>query len=257
MSSSFSLAPGFHAVVIGGAGDIGAAISNQFCDLGATVTATGANETDLARTLLKSRTGLTLASLDVTNDDAVTSFSRQHERVDALINCAGILARDKEFEIETFMKVLDVNLTGTFRTCMAFRPLLAERGGSIVNIASMNATLALPRIPAYCASKGGVVMLTKALALKWAEEGIRVNAVAPGYIETAINAAGPHRSRTLSAHRRPHRVQALGATGRHCRRRCLPLHAGLAIRDRNGCRRRRRFLGGMIDPTLPAIRASH
>jgi NAD(P)-dependent dehydrogenase (short-subunit alcohol dehydrogenase family) len=190
MSSSFSLAPGFHAVVIGGAGDIGAAISNQFCDLGATVTATGANETDLARTLLKSRTGLTLASLDVTNDDAVTAFSRQHERVDALINCAGILARDKEFEIETFMKVLDVNLTGTFRTCMAFRPLLAERGGSIVNIASMNATLALPRIPAYCASKGGVVMLTKALALKWAEEGIRVNAVAPGYIETAINAAG-------------------------------------------------------------------
>ena len=54
----------------------------------------------------------------------------------------------------------------------------------------MNATLALPRIPAYCASKGGVVMLTKALALAWAEEGIRVNAVAPGYIETTINAAG-------------------------------------------------------------------
>jgi NAD(P)-dependent dehydrogenase (short-subunit alcohol dehydrogenase family) len=68
--------------------------------------------------------------------------------------------------------------------------------GSIVNIASMNAALALPRIPAYCASKGGVVMLTKALALAWAEDGIRVNAVAPGYIETAINAAG----RTDRAH---------------------------------------------------------
>ncbi|UGX92170.1 SDR family oxidoreductase [Bradyrhizobium barranii subsp. barranii] len=190
MNPNFSLAPGFHAVVIGGAGDIGAAISNQFCDLGATVTATGANEADLSRTLLKPRAGLTLATLDVTDDAAVTSFARKHRRVDALINCAGILARDKEFEIETFMKVLDVNLTGTFRTCMAFHPLLAEQTGSIVNIASMNATLALPRIPAYCASKGGVVMLTKALALKWAEEGIRVNAVAPGYIETAINAAG-------------------------------------------------------------------
>jgi NAD(P)-dependent dehydrogenase (short-subunit alcohol dehydrogenase family) len=83
-----------------------------------------------------------------------------------------------------------VNLTGTFRTCMAFRTELAKAKGSIVNIASMNATLALPRIPAYCASKGGVVMLTKALALSWAEEGIRVNAVAPGYIETTINAAG-------------------------------------------------------------------
>ncbi len=120
----------------------------------------------------------------------MTSFANHHDRVDALINCAGILARDKEYEIETFAKVLDVNLTGTFRTCTAFRPALARAKGSIVNIASMNATLALPRIPAYCASKGGVVMLTKALALAWAEEGIRVNAVAPGYIETAINAAG-------------------------------------------------------------------
>lgn len=189
-NTPFSLAPGFHAVVIGGAGDIGAAISNLFCDLGASVSATGANDTDLARTLLKPRNGLRLAPLDVTDDSAVASFAQQHERVDALVNCAGILARDKEYEIATFMKVLDVNLTGTFRTCMNFQPLLAKSSGAIVNIASMNATLALPRIPAYCASKGGVVMLTKALALAWADDGIRVNAVAPGYIETAINATG-------------------------------------------------------------------
>lgn len=187
---SFSLAPGFHAVVIGGAGDIGAAITNLFCDLGASVTATGVNDADIARTLLKPREGLMLTPLDVTDDAAVQALASRHERVDALINCAGILARDKEYEIETFTKVLDVNLTGTFRTCTAFRPALARSQGSIVNIASMNATLALPRIPAYCASKGGVVMLTKALALAWAEEGIRVNAVAPGYVETAINAAG-------------------------------------------------------------------
>lgn len=193
---SFSLPPDFHAVVIGGAGDIGAAIANLFCDLGARVTATGVNDADIARTVLKSREGLALAPVDVTDDAAVTSFASQHERVDALINCAGILARDAEYEIETFTKVLDVNLTGTFRTCMAFRAALARAKGSIVNIASMNATLALPRIPAYCASKGGVVMLTKALALAWAEEGIRVNAVAPGYVETAINAAG----RTDRAH---------------------------------------------------------
>jgi NAD(P)-dependent dehydrogenase (short-subunit alcohol dehydrogenase family) len=196
MNSNFSLAPGFHAVVIGGAGDIGAAISNQFCDLGARVTATSVNDADLARSLLKPRGGLALATLDVTNDAEVTSFAQRQTRVDALVNCAGILARDKEYEIETFTKVLDVNLTGTFRTCMAFHPLLADSKGSVVNIASMNATLALPRIPAYCASKGGVVMLTKALALAWAEDGIRVNAVAPGYIETAINATG----RTDRAH---------------------------------------------------------
>ena len=190
MNPSFSLAAGFRAVVIGGAGNIGTAIADLLCDLGATVTATGVNDDDIARTQLEPRQGLQLAPLDITDNDAVTSFAGHHDRVDALINCAGILARDKEYEIETFAKVLDVNLTGTFRTCTAFRPALARAKGSIVNIASMNATLALPRIPAYCASKGGVVMLTKALALAWAEEGIRVNAVAPGYIETAINAAG-------------------------------------------------------------------
>lgn len=190
MTASFSLPSGFHAVVIGGAGDIGAAISNLFCDLLATVTATAIDEAAIADSQLRSRTGITLRPLDVTDDSAVEAFAKEHQRVDALINCAGILARDKEFEIATFMKVVDVNLIGTFRTSMAFRPLLARSQGSIVNIASMNATLALPRIPAYCASKGGVVMLTKALALAWAEDGIRVNAVAPGYIETSINEAG-------------------------------------------------------------------
>ena len=143
-------------------------------------------------------TGLTIQPLDVTDDAAVEAFAKGHQRVDALINCAGILARDKEYEIATFMKVLDVNLTGTFRTCMAFRTALAQSKGSIVNIASMNATLALPRIPAYCASKGGVVMLTKALALAWAPEGIRVNAVAPGYIETSHQRGRPSGPGSLS-----------------------------------------------------------
>lgn len=200
MNASFSLATGFHVVVIGGAGDIGAAIANQFCDLGATVTATGVNDADIGRTRLTPRDGLELLPLDVTNDVAVAEFANCYDRVDALVNCAGILARDQEYAIETFIKVLDVNLTGTFRTCMAFRPALARSKGSIVNIASMNATLALPRIPAYCASKGGVVMLTKSLALAWAEEGIRVNAVAPGYVETSINAAG------RSDHAQYHRI---------------------------------------------------
>src|SRR6202035_2177550 len=119
----FSLPPGFHAVVIGGAGDIGAAISNLFCDLGATVTATAVDDAAIARSQLRPRVGLSVCPLDVTNDAAVEAFAKGHQRVDALINCAGILARDKEYEIATFMKVLDVNLTGTFRTCMAFHNL--------------------------------------------------------------------------------------------------------------------------------------
>jgi NAD(P)-dependent dehydrogenase (short-subunit alcohol dehydrogenase family) len=199
MTALFSLPSGFHAAVIGGAGDIGAAISNLLCDLGATVTATAVDAAAISRSQLRPRAGLSVQKLDVTSDEAVDTFAKAHQRVDALVNCAGILARDKEYEIATFMKVLDVNLTGTFRTCMAFRPALARTKGSIVNIASMNATLALPRIPAYCASKGGVVMLTKALALSWAEEGIRVNAVAPGYIETSINEAGGRIRSTIVA----------------------------------------------------------
>jgi NAD(P)-dependent dehydrogenase (short-subunit alcohol dehydrogenase family) len=190
VNRSFSLPSGFHAVVIGGAGDIGAAIANLFSDLGARVTATGVDQRDIARTQLRPRNGLRIEPLDVTDNAAVSAFAASCEGADALINCAGILMRDKEYELESFMKVLDVNLTGTFRTCTAFRPHLSRSRGSIVNIASMNATLALPRIPAYCASKGGVVMLTKALALAWADEGIRVNAVAPGYVETSINASG-------------------------------------------------------------------
>jgi NAD(P)-dependent dehydrogenase (short-subunit alcohol dehydrogenase family) len=199
MTNQFALSQGFHAVVIGGAGDIGSSIAQLFLDLGASVSATGVDKRALEQCKLERNEKLALDVLDVTSDEAVLTYATRQLRVDALINCAGILARDKEFEIETFQKVVDINLTGTFRTCTAFRSQLAETKGSIVNIASMNAYLALPRLPAYCASKGGVVMLTKALALAWAVEGIRVNAVAPGYIETSINEAGrrdeAHRNR--------------------------------------------------------------
>ncbi len=176
-------------MVVGGAGGIGGAVVSLLLDLGARVTATGVDQAALAVCTLAHQR-LTLTALDVTNDQAVEEFATQFDRVDALVNCAGILKRDLEFNIATFQHVLDVNLTGTFRTCSAFRRALGKTHGSIVNIASMNATQALPRLPAYCASKGGVVMLTKSLAVAWADQGIRVNAVAPGYIETAINEVG-------------------------------------------------------------------
>ncbi|WLF99812.1 SDR family oxidoreductase (plasmid) [Brucella intermedia] len=197
MEDPFIFPPDFRVIVIGGAGDIGSAIAQLFVARGARVTATGHDRPALERSPLGSVTGADLAVVDVTSDEEVHEFASRFDKVDALINCAGILVRDEEFQIETFQRVLDVNLTGTFRTCTAFRPHLAASRGSIVNIASMNAFAALPRLPAYCASKGGVVMLTKALALAWAEEGIRVNAVAPGYIETAINSEG----RKDTAHR--------------------------------------------------------
>lgn len=183
-------------LAVGGAGGIGAAISRSFLDAGCRVIATGLDDEALDSSDLAGlrSDNLTLATLDVTDNAQIARFieSLGIDSLGTLVNCAGILARFKEFEIDTFEKVLNVNLTGTFRMCSACKPLLAAHpgGGGIVNIASMNSFAALPWIPAYCASKGGVVMLTKSLALAWADDGIRVNAVAPGYVETPINADG-------------------------------------------------------------------
>ena len=189
-SQQFQFAPGFRAVVIGGLGGIGLAIVRLLGDLGASVAATGVSEADISACGLSASDALSLHVLDVTDDGAMRDFAGRFDGVDLLVNCAGILRRDEEFELDVFRKVLDVNLTGTFSACLAFRAALAKKHGSIVNIASMNAYSGLPRIPAYCASKAGVVMLTKSLALAWANDPIRVNAVAPGFIETAINAEG-------------------------------------------------------------------
>ncbi len=189
-TSPFRFESDFRAAVIGGAGGIGQPIVELFAALGASVTATAVSDAELSASRLSGQDKVTLSVLDVRDDDAVERFAARFDRLDALVNCAGILRRDEEFGRDVFRKVIDVNLTGTFSACLAFRPALAAGGGSIVNIASMNAYLALPRLPAYCASKAGVVMLTKSLALAWAGDGIRVNAVAPGFIETAINAEG-------------------------------------------------------------------
>lgn len=190
--SAFGFSKGHRVLVVGGAGDIGAAISPAFLDAGCEVIATGVNDDAIASSTLKSQPNLRLATLDVTNDAQIATFIAELGTLQTLVNCAGIVARFKEFEVETFQKVIDVNLTGTFRLCSACKPLLAanEGFGSIVNIASMNAFVALPWIPAYYASKGGVVMLTKSLALAWAADGVRLNAIAPGYVETQINAEG-------------------------------------------------------------------
>ena len=180
-----------HAVVIGGTRGIGAGVCDTLLRKGWRVSATGvgAEEVEAFAARPPADGEVTATTLDVTDTAAVNAFFAGLDTLDGLVNCAGILARGAEYEIETFARVIDVNLVGTMRTCVAAHPLLAASGGAIVNTASMLSFFGGPVVPAYSASKGGVAQLTKALAGKWAADGVRVNAVAPGWIETEMTAA--------------------------------------------------------------------
>lgn len=104
--------------------------------------------------------------------------------MDILVNAAGIARGGEEWDEDIFLDTMDINLNAQMRFCFALHVRLAERRGSVVNIASMLSFLADPSVPAYCASKTGVLGLTRACAHRWGREGIRVNAIAPGYHRT-------------------------------------------------------------------------
>ena len=160
---------GRRVLVVGGSSGIGAGIAAAFAAQSAAVTATGATDGEVAT----ARGDAGLAAVTV-------------ERLDVLVNCAGVIRRGAEHDPEVFAQVLDINLNGTMRTCAAARPLLAKSGGCIVNTASMLSFFGGGLVPGYSASKGGIAQLTKSLAIAYAAEGIRVNAVAPGWIATAL-----------------------------------------------------------------------
>jgi NAD(P)-dependent dehydrogenase (short-subunit alcohol dehydrogenase family) len=127
-----------------------------------------------------------VSRLDVTDTSAVNAFAATFDELAVLVNAAGVLRFGEEFEPSGFANVVDVNLTGTMRMSVACRAALEKGRGSIVNIASMHAMFGAPLSPAYAASKAGIVQLTKSLAVAWAAGGIRVNAIAPGWIETPM-----------------------------------------------------------------------
>jgi NAD(P)-dependent dehydrogenase (short-subunit alcohol dehydrogenase family) len=173
------------ALITGGAGGLGSAIAEAMLADGYRVTVTGLTDDEVGK--VPQRPGLRAVRLDVTDDDAVAATVASIEGVDALVNCAGMIARGgAEFAIDIFKAVLDVNLVGTMRVCTAAKEKLARRQGSIVNLASIMAAIGSPLVPAYSASKGGIVQLTKALAGAWAADGIRVNAISPGFIHTEL-----------------------------------------------------------------------
>jgi NAD(P)-dependent dehydrogenase (short-subunit alcohol dehydrogenase family) len=173
------------AIVTGGTSGIGLGIATAMADAGYEVTATGLTGEQVAS--VPCRPHLSAVRLDVTSAESIATVLAPFDELAVLINCAGVLFRDgAEFEIETFQKVIDVNLTGTMRMCVAARSKLAATRGVIVNTASMLSFFGGPAVPAYTASKGGVAQLTKALAVAWAPQGIRVNAIAPGWITTEL-----------------------------------------------------------------------
>ncbi len=169
---------------------------HRLVDEGATVVAA-----DLAEE------GLATTAKDASRPDAVTVFvgdvsdpafgpaavaaALEHGRLDTVVNSAGILRFEHSHEVtpDGWQRILDVNLTGTFLTCQAALPALLDGGGTIVNVASTAALAAHPWAVAYSASKGGVLALTRTLAIEYATQGLRANAVCPGSIDTPITGA--------------------------------------------------------------------
>jgi NAD(P)-dependent dehydrogenase (short-subunit alcohol dehydrogenase family) len=162
------------ALITGAAGGIGSALVAGFRDGGYKVIA-------VDRVM-----GEGVEQLDITDASAVAAFGKRLDTLAVLVNAAGILRLREEYDAAVFSSVLDVNLAGAMRLAVACRPALAKARGAIVNIASMHALFGAPLSPAYAASKAGLVQLTKSLAVAWAADGIRVNAIAPGWIETPM-----------------------------------------------------------------------
>ena len=177
-------------LVTGGTSGIGRAIAEAFAAEGARVVVTGKSDSEVADLLAAADSPrLSARRMNVTEPDEIAAAVGDFTRLDVLVNAAGCILRDgREFDLEGFAAVVDVNLTGMMRVCAAASgPLVASRG-CVINLASMLSFFGSGYVPAYSASKGGVVQLTKSLAIAWAPQGVRVNAIAPGWIETPMTA---------------------------------------------------------------------
>ncbi len=170
------------AIVVGGTSGIGLAIATAFRDAGAIVHATGATDAEVANAA--ATTGISFSRLDVRDNAAITAFASSFGPVAAVVDTAGVNLRAAEWTIEGFATAIDINLTGTMRVALAFREKLP--GGAFLGIGSMYSFFGAPHAPAYTASKSGVTGLVRALSVAFAKENIRVNALAPGWIETAM-----------------------------------------------------------------------
>lgn len=179
---------GKRVLLSGGTSGIGLALAKGFADCGATVVATGSSAARLEDAQAHAGNGLSFARLDVREKAAIEDLIGNFNALDVLVNCQGVARPDAEWQEETFLDVMDINLNSAMRLSRAAHPLLSARpgkpGGNVINVASMLSYLADASVPSYTASKTGIVGLTRALAHQWGADGIRVNAIAPGYHKT-------------------------------------------------------------------------
>ena len=183
-------------VITGATGAIGLALCRGFAGAGAKVIAAGATGAEV--TAAGAVDGVTFQVLNVRDEAAIKAFADGIPEIDVLVNGAGVNLRAAEHTVEGFETTVDINLNGTMRPTFAFKEKLAARKGAILNIGSMFTFFGAPHAPAYAASKGAVGQLTKSLAIAYAPDGIRVNALAPGWIESAMTAV-PRGNPTRSA----------------------------------------------------------
>lgn len=188
-------------LITGGTSGIGAGIAQAYQSEGAHVTVTGVSTADVSAAQA-AMPGITARVLDVRDGAAVTALVSGFAQLDHVVNCAGVIRRQEELDPDVFADVVDINLNGSMRVCAAARPLLAQSGGTIVNTASMLSFFGGGLVPAYAASKGGIAQMTKSLAIAYAADGIRVNAIAPGWINTPLTTAlqdNPERNAAIMA----------------------------------------------------------
>jgi 3-oxoacyl-[acyl-carrier protein] reductase len=181
-----------HAVLVtGGTSGIGLGVARAFLAAGADVRITGRR--DSADDYDEDLSGFTYARAEMTDPDDLDALVAGLTGLDVLVNNAGAnLAEKDEWRPEVFEEVLSMHLASGFRLAVGCKPLLAESGlrggGSVVSTASMSAFRAVPMVPGYGAAKAGLVQMTLNLGVAWAGDNVRVNAVAPGLIDTDMTA---------------------------------------------------------------------
>lgn len=186
------------ALVTGGSRGLGLGMARGLAAAGARVVINGLSEDNLARAKSALRQeGLSVESqaFDATDGqailDGVAAVERDVGPIDILINNAGLNRRAPILELsdENWNHVLNADLTGPFRLARAVAPgMIARKWGKIINVASIASFLARAGIPAYMAAKGGLAVLTKAMAVEWAQHNVQANAIAPGYFKTDLTA---------------------------------------------------------------------